>query len=153
FSILKNGLARLPATTIAMIDAADGRAVVTKEWVEDNIGGGNGEVQSIEGIVQNTTNTAYNHVGICSTSLDDIAGIDDDRRMFFNKAKGAFRAGTSTVDLWDNVNVGYNSVAFGLNTTASQSNSAAFGLETTASGYDSVAFGQYTTASGEQSAA
>ena len=153
FTILKNGLARLPSTTIAMIDAADGRAVVTKEWVEDNIGGGNGEFESIGGIVQNTTNTAGDHFVFGSTSLDNIAGTDDNRRMFFNKTKGAFRAGEVTGTQWNDANVGNRSVAFGHNNIASGTSSSASGLANTASGSYSTAFGSNNTASGMYSMA
>lgn len=34
--VLKNGLTRLPSTTNTMIDAADGKAIATKEWVQTN---------------------------------------------------------------------------------------------------------------------
>ncbi|MDY0089325.1 MAG: tail fiber domain-containing protein [Flavobacteriaceae bacterium] len=37
--MLKTGLTRLPSTTNAMIDAADGKAVVTKEYLQANSGG------------------------------------------------------------------------------------------------------------------
>src|SRR5690606_27974905 len=47
------------------------------------------EFESIGGVVQNTTATATDHFVFGSTALDDIAGTDDDNRMFFNKAKGA----------------------------------------------------------------
>ncbi|HNQ27619.1 MAG TPA: tail fiber domain-containing protein, partial [Aquaticitalea sp.] len=87
------------------------------------------------------------HFVFGSTSLDNIAGINDDRRMFFNKAKAAFRAGLATGTQWDDINVGNRSVSFGYNNTASGANSAAFGVTTTASGLSSAAFGYNTTAS------
>src|SRR5690606_37317662 len=165
FSILKSGLTRLPATNNAMIDAADGKAVVTKEWVQANMG--SGEFESIGGVVQNTTATATDHFVFGSTALDNIAGTDDNNRMFFNKAKGAFRAGRASGTQWDDADVGVYSVAFGYdntasgsystafgwNTTASEEQATAFGYETTASSYQALAFGFQTEASGSNSVA
>ncbi|RAP33493.1 hypothetical protein DID77_02915, partial [Candidatus Marinamargulisbacteria bacterium SCGC AG-439-L15] len=49
-----------------------------------------------------------------STQLDDIAGTSDDKRLFFDKSKGAFRAGEPRWSPgWDDVHIGSHSVAFG----------------------------------------
>ncbi|MCP4439721.1 MAG: hypothetical protein GY810_12325, partial [Aureispira sp.] len=103
-----------------------------------------GEFQSIGGLVQNTTATATDDFVFGSTSLDDIAGTDDDYRMFFDKSKGAFRAGVVTGTQWDDVNVGLISTAMGYATTASGDYSTAMGYATTASGYNSMAMGRGT---------
>lgn len=153
FSILKSGLTRLPATDNAMIDAADGKAVVTKEWVQANTGSGSGEFESIGGIVQNTTDTANDHFVFGSTSLDNLAGGDDDSRMFFNKTKGAFRAGYADDAQWNDANVGIYSVAFGDMNTASGGTSTAFGASNFATGHYSTAFGGANNANGNYSTA
>ncbi len=103
-----------------------------------------------------------------STQLaDDNSTFDDNSRMFFDKSKAAFRAGSASTDQWDDANVGNNSVALGVNTTASQYGAVAIGNgnDATASGAIAigtdvdattdyaVAIGQYNTASGLNSTA
>ncbi len=153
-SILKNGLTRLPSTTNPMIDAADGKAVVTKEWVEANTGTGSGEFQSIGGIVQNTTNTAGDHLVFGSSQLDDIDGTtDDNSRMFFNKAKSAFRAGYALNKEWNDGFVGDYSVAMGRQTEASAEYSIAMGWQSRASQMGAVAIGVGNRATGQAAVA
>lgn len=67
-------------------------------------------------------------------------------RMFFNKPKGAFRAGhisSSTFydDAWDDANVGTYSFATGINTRASGYASVALGSHSTATGFEATAIG------------
>ncbi len=88
-----------------------------------------------------------------STTLADTGDATDDARVFFDKSKGAFRAGQATGTEWDDANIGNGSLASGYNTTASSDNSTAFGSGTTASGDNSTATGNATTASGWNSTA
>lgn len=90
-----------------------------------------------------------------STQLADTGNANDDSRMYFDKSKGAFRAGTVASSQWNDTtaNVGTSSAAFGNDTTASGGYSAAFGNGSTASGPSSVAFGNANTASGWYSVA
>jgi hypothetical protein len=88
-----------------------------------------------------------------SPQLADDTGTDDDSRMFFDKSKGAFRAGIATAAAWDDANIGINSVAMGYNTTASGQGSTALGTANNASGYASTAIGWSTIASGQASTA
>ena len=88
-------------------------------------------------------------------------------RMFFNPKKVAFRSGGIDANQWDDSNIGYNSVALGYNTIASNdfstavgagtqatgNTSTAMGLGTIASGDTTTAMGYYTTASGAYSTA
>ncbi|MCP4437704.1 MAG: hypothetical protein GY810_02065, partial [Aureispira sp.] len=82
-----------------------------------------------------------------STSLADVAGTNDDARVFFDKSKAAFRAGTVNGVQWDDANVGTASTALGINNTASTFYATAIGQNNTASGVASVAMGQSSTAS------
>ena len=88
-----------------------------------------------------------------STSLNNITGTTDDSRMFFDKSKSAFRAGSVNSTQWDVTNIGEHSTAFGYGTTASASGSIAMGSGTTASGDYSIAMGSGITASGHYSIA
>ncbi len=73
-------------------------------------------------------------------------------KMFFNKGKGAFRAGYGGTIDWNDANVGNYSVAFGGLTRASGSASAAFGAQSRASGAASFAAGgEFANASGSYS--
>ena len=80
-------------------------------------------------------------------------------RLFFNPNKSALRAGTILdffplpFNQWDNINIGANSTAFGVNTLAFGGISTAFGFFTTASGPTSTAFGSFTSATADRSIA
>ncbi len=148
-TILKDGTMNInDAYNMPTADGTNGQVLTTD-------GAGNatwttaagGEFQSIGGLVQNTTATATDDFVFGSTSLDNIAGGGDDYRMFFDKSKGAFRAGFANGAQWDDVNVGGGSTAMGGNTTASGILATAMGHITTASGNFSTAMGTATTAS------
>ncbi len=130
---------------------------------EDVSGTGAGPIRSTSGSI----NYASADFVFGSPQLEDDNDADHEYRMYFDKSKGAFRAGRDSVGDWDDVNVGLNSVAFGENsrasgdessalgdnTTASGTASTAMGRNSTASGYTSTAMGQGTTASGTRSTA
>ncbi|MFB6341198.1 tail fiber domain-containing protein [Saccharicrinis sp. FJH62] len=106
---------------------------------------------SSDGITHNANLTDNFVFG--STSLDSLQGNEDDARMFFNKAKGSFRAGTAVGSEWNDDNIGVNSFASGLNNIASGNGSTAIGINTTASGGCSLASGFKTSAIGSNSLA
>ena len=82
-----------------------------------------------------------------SDRLDNDNSItQDNKRFFFLKKSGAFRAGFAQSDQWDSKNIGTYSVAMGRNTIASGYNSSAFGISTKVSAWYSSAFGQGTEA-------
>jgi len=154
--VLKNGLTRLPSMDNAMIDAADGKTVVTKEYLQHRFSGTLNEAYNFGG--PGAGNTIYADAGavtiegwdgLVSTGSIDVGAIAPSgggTRMVWNPRKAAFRAGSVTGTQWDDVNVGYNSIAFGIGTIASGDYSTAFGTFTTASGVVSTAFGSGTTA-------
>ncbi|MCP4047304.1 MAG: hypothetical protein GY732_15110, partial [Gammaproteobacteria bacterium] len=88
-----------------------------------------------------------------SPQLDDDENADHDNRMFFDKSKGAFRAGGTTGTNWNTDSLGINSVAFGRDTKATGNYSTAMGLSTKATGVVSTAMGLSTTATGWYSTA
>jgi len=88
-----------------------------------------------------------------SPQLADDGDTDHDKRMWFDKSKGAFRVGRVTGDDWDDSNVGNYSVAMGNNSTASGTYSTAIGSYATASGSSSIAMGGDAIASGNTSIA
>ena len=143
-----------PATSLLVYqtDAATGFWYYNgTAWV--NLNSSSGEFKSIAGLVQNTTNTTADDFVFGSTSLADIAGTNDDNRMFFNKSKGAFRAGQVTGAQWNDANVGNQSIALGSNTIASGFVSTAMGNGSVSSSAASTAMGYGTTASGTNSTA
>ena len=154
--ILKNGLTRLPSTTNAMINAADGKTVVTKEYLQNTTGtldqaydfGGAGNGKTITADAGAVTIDGTD--GLVSTGVytsGAIAPSGPGTRMVWNPRKAAFRAGDVDGTQWDDENIGIRSVAFGLRTTASGNSSSAFGQFSTASGDVATAFGR-STASG-----
>lgn len=81
----------------------------------------------------------------------DPDDADKDYRAFFNKAKGAFRAGFADAAEYDDANRGFFSTATGMRSIASGHSSDASNRETTASGSGSHAEGRQTTAAGNDS--
>ncbi|MBL0013922.1 MAG: hypothetical protein IPP30_09380 [Flavobacterium sp.] len=156
--ILKNGLTRLPSTTNAMITAADGKAVVTKEYLAANSSGTLDQAYDFGGAGAGRTITADTGAvtiagtdGLVSTGTSGsgaVAPSGAGTRMVWNPNKASFRAGTVAGTQWDDANIGLRSTAFGTNTSASGSTSTAFGSNTTANGSTSTAFGFATNASG-----
>jgi trimeric autotransporter adhesin len=90
--VLKNGLTRLPSTTNAMITSADGKAVVTKEYLQSN----NWSLTGNTG-----TNAATNFIGT-TDNIDlvfrrgnIISGRLGDSNTFFGRNSGVVNTGTS----------------------------------------------------------
>ena len=84
-----------------------------------------------------------------SSSLDDIAGEDDDIRLFFDKNDGSFRVGHVFADRWDESFRGISSIAMGRNTMASGFYSIALGgPNTSATGYGAVTIGNVNLSQG-----
>lgn len=78
-------------------------------------------------------------IGSGSTSLSSISGAGT--RLLWYPKKAAFRAGQVAGAQWDDANIGTNSFAGGLSTTASGAASVALGSSTTASGAQSSVLG------------
>ncbi|MEO1626888.1 MAG: hypothetical protein AAFV25_17170 [Bacteroidota bacterium] len=85
----------------------------------------------------------FNHdflVGDNSTEYSSGSGTK--QKMFFDKSKGAFRAGEVNTDVWNDSSRGDMSFAAGRNTKASGYSSVAMGRKSTASGSYSLAIGR-----------
>ncbi|MCP4440042.1 MAG: hypothetical protein GY810_13940 [Aureispira sp.] len=114
-------------------------------WTE--LGGGESPFQHSGVLVSPNTsivNEATNDFVFGSTQLGDDGNANHDRRFFFDKSEGSFRAGMATGTEW-NV-IGRRSTAFGANTRATNNETMAFGNNTTASGPASTAWGNGTSA-------
>jgi hypothetical protein len=85
--------------------------------------------------------------------LADNGNSTHDIRMFFDKSKGAFRAGWGTGDAWNDANVGSPSVALGYNVVASGSSSVSLGGGNIAAGPGSFAAGTGSNAMGSRAIA
>jgi hypothetical protein len=83
-----------------------------------------------------------------SPQLEDDAVDAHRMRMFFDKSKGAFRAGNVTSTQWDQSNTANFSAAFGNNTVASGNGSFTAGQFSTSSGLTSFASGYQSSATG-----
>ena len=116
--------------------------------------GGTGLWESTGGVlrpVSGTIDYATEDFLFGSPQLADVGDATHDKRMFFDKSKGAFRVGGTAWTRWDDVNVGNFSVAMGNNTTASGDYSFAMGNNLTASGMYSVAMGSGGNATADYS--
>src|SRR5690606_17366496 len=103
-------------------------------WIGVATNGTSSEFQRFGNVVSNTTDLANDNFVFGSTSLDNITGTThDDNRFFFNKSKGAFRAGSATGSNWNDDSLGVASFASGYNTKATGGYSTAMGYSTTAS--------------------
>ena len=161
--VLKNGLTRLPSTTNAMIDAADGKAIVTKEFLQTNSSGTLDQAYDFGGAGSGRTITADTGAviidgtdGLVSTGTLNTGAIAPSGagvKMFWNPRKAAFRAGNVNATQWDDGNIGNHTTAFGFATTASGDLSIAFGQSTSAIGSISTAYGDNTNANGTGSTA
>ncbi len=161
--ILKNGLTRLPSTTNAMITAADGKAVVTKEYLTANSSGTLDQAYDFGGAGAGRTITADAGAvtidgtdGLVSTGTvgsGAVAPSGAGTRMVWNPNKAAFRAGSVTGTQWNDIDVGLQSTAFGFNTVAKGDFSTAFGFSCVAVAPTSIAIGSNTTAQGSSSIA
>ena len=74
-------------------------------------------------------------------------------RMMWHPNKAAFRAGQVTNPLWDDVNIGSHSTAFGFNSAATGPYSFAAGVDAAAVGISGVAMGNNAQANGNYSTA
>lgn len=70
-------------------------------------------------VVLNKSGTSTDDFVFGSPQLADDANTAHDSRFWFDKSKGAFRAGNVTGGQWDDANVGLYSFAAGYNNTAS----------------------------------
>ncbi len=102
------------------------------------------------GLIANVTYTDDFVLG--GPQLADDGNADHDTRLWWDKSKGAFRAGTAESTQWDDANVATWSTAVGHNITASGVSAFACGDTNIASGESSFAVGYGNTASGVQSA-
>ena len=110
--------------------------------------------KSAETIFTTTNNVTSNIRGDIAT--DDFVFGDTQldgagTKMFFDKSKGAFRAGRVSGTQWDSSNIINYSFASGYNTIASGNSSTAMGVATKSSGAGSFSTGNSTIASGDYS--
>ncbi|AEP09958.1 tail fiber domain-containing protein [Micavibrio aeruginosavorus] len=151
-------------TDVDTTGAVDGNAIIFDgtNWVVGTVGSGSIGAAGSDRQVQFNSNGnlaadahfVYTSAGdfiVGSSQMDDAAGADDDSRMFFNKAKSAFRVGAPILMTWDDAYVGNGSVATGVGTLASGDMSVALGSFTQATGVSSFAMGASAIASGETS--
>ncbi len=143
-TVLKDGTIIAPSFDLGEI--TDPKALTTKEYVDANLGG------SFSTILNVTTNSQGSYPNddfvFGSPQLDDSGNIDHDNRMFFDKSKGAFRAGSGIGANWNESLIGMSSLAGGESTEASGDFSVAFGDTTRAIGEKSMAIGDASRADG-----
>ena len=77
-----------------------------------------------------------------STQLADTGNADHDSRMFFDKSKGAFRAGIENINRWDDANVGDYSFAAGSYVTAAGTSNIALGTSVNVNALNAFGIGQ-----------
>ena len=104
--------------------------------------------QNLQNITSNRQqNWAVDDFVFGSTKLDnDPSTTDDNKRMFFDKSKAAFRVGMAQSNQWDDANRGTYSVAMGRNTIASGYQATAFGSSTESNAWYTTAMGRGTIA-------
>jgi hypothetical protein len=119
-------------------------------WAAIGGSGGTGVFTVTNGHVHNTGDTSTNHFVFGRTSLPKSNEGVEDKFLFFQKDKGALRAGgiASEDNNWAPEFIGTHSVALGYNNIASGNSSVALGASNYASGPYSTATGYFTKASG-----
>ncbi len=122
----------------------------TGDWEHGPCSGSSAGIFEVASNVTRVKSTAGDYANddfvFGSPQLDDDNDADHEARMYFDKSKGAFRAGTDSLGRWDESNVGTNSTAFGNTTSAEGDESFAAGRLMTA-GTQSFAFGNEANAS------
>lgn len=107
----------------------------------------NGAINAIVG--GSTVNYTTDDFIFGSAQTDDAGNANHDSRFFFDKSKGAFRAGIETGDRWDEANRGVGSVAMGNGNTAAGENAVAMGYESGAMSIGAVSLGYQNGALGD----
>ena len=135
-----NGVYEFPIVdgTVNQVLATDGSGSLT--WSDLNNG-----FLSESGVIHSTNNSDDFIIGADSINYGGN-GSGSENKLFFDKSKGAFRAGGVYSQGWDESNLGEYSTAFGKNSKATGNYATAMGNETTASGDYSTAIGYYTEA-------
>ena len=129
------------------IDALVVADVLTMLDVES--GAGVSLLEEVTNVLREKSSGGYdNDFVIGSPQLADDGNSAHDYRMWFDKSKGAFRAGGVAGNLWNDSNVGDHSFACGCDTKASGEASFAEGDMTRADGNCSHAEGADTLSSG-----
>ena len=123
-------------------------------WITDS----QGAFSTAANITSNTNGTiATDDFVFGSSQLDNVAGsMDDNARFFFDKSKGAFRAGFAfedpadgtTGNEWNEANIGFGSVAMGLSPIATTEGSVSLGRYNEVTGETGYAMGNGNTVTG-----
>jgi hypothetical protein len=109
-------------------------------------GAGNGRVITADaGALHITGTDGFVASGTLNSGVIPATGAGI--RMMWYPRKAAFRAGQTSGTQWDDTSIGVNSVALGVNTTASGAQSVAIGESSTASALGSVSIGFSNNAS------
>ncbi|MES2776950.1 MAG: tail fiber domain-containing protein [Bacteroidota bacterium] len=122
-------------------------------WATVSGGAGGGVFNVTNGQVHNTGDISTNNFIFGRTALPQSNEGVEDKFMFFQKDKGAFRAGAIVQEdyNWEPDNIGTSSVAMGYNNIASANAAVALGASNIASGSYSTALGYFTKATGDYS--
>ncbi len=144
----------LPAQdgTANQVMTTDGAGNVS--WTTLSGGGSPGAFSTTANITSNANGTiATDDFVFGSSQLNDIGGnATDNVKMYFDKSKGAFRAGSPLLsdgfaDGWDAVNTGDYSVVMGRGSMAPATAATAFGTYNAANGENAFAVGYQNLAS------
>lgn len=123
-------------------------------WIPLGGGGGNSPFEVNSNLVQpNTSFVTYatDDFIFGSSSLDDNTNTDNDGRFFYDKSKGAFRAGLVTGDQWNDIKRGDQSFAAGYDVTASGDYAISLGERNRSTGIAAVSMGTQAYAYGDHS--
>ena len=102
--------------------------------------------QTLDGVTSNALGkVASDHFLFGSRTMDNQTGAEDNSRFFFQKAKGAFRAGYASGASWDHNNLGDYSLATNYRTEAYGHRSVALGNATIAESFSETVLGSYNT--------
>ena len=137
-------------------DPTSDQDAATKKYVDDNAGGGgaftiDGTNDIVKEDVSGDGDYSTDDFVFGSPSLDYDSDTNHAKRFFFDKSKGAFRAGYCSNTNWDDSNRGSYSFAVGYGTKASGICSFAVGDNSTASDYNSHVEGYFSIANADYS--
>ena len=144
-NVLGNGTDANASNITNLADPVSAQDAATKSYVDNNDLGAFSENSNVI-----SAGDADDDFVFGSTQLaDDNSTTEDNARMFFDKSKGAFRAGSVSSDLWDDTKVGSYSIGLGINNQASQYGAVAIGNDNYATAPGAIAIGTSVQASQE----
>ncbi|MGB1040276.1 MAG: tail fiber domain-containing protein, partial [Flavobacteriales bacterium] len=157
FTVFQDGRVKINQTYTLPTSDGDSNQVMTTDGAGNlswqNAGSGSVVFENNNGNIRQTGGYDTSNFIVGSPQINNDFNPDHKNRMFYDKESGAFRAGSASMEGWDQDSLGQSSFATGANTKATGTYSTATGVFNQARGEASTAMGSFTQANGNGSTA